>query len=330
VVSDKFRCVDISTRKPLNQAACGFGNLFNSSIGQFLNSTDLEFSIEYFPELEQLQGSMGYAPITVAGLTVPKQEVALVDYAAWAGDTHSSGLLGLAYPPLTSAYKRSNHSDQVPYNPVFTSMVSEGIVDRAVFSLAVNRVPPETSVAAPAGLLALGGLLPPQYYEEPWTTVPIEVTENSGVDGLTWYTTTAEFLYGLANGTVVSGGTFQSIVDSGTAPCFIPTTPAKHLNAQFVPPAVYNATLGYWVVECNAKAPYAAYKIGGKVMPIDPKDMIVRSLNGLIGYEDVCFSAFGDGGNEGPQIIGEVWQHGYAIAYDQGNKQIHFADRRPY
>lgn len=331
VVSDNFQCVDITTKAPLSQASCGFGTLYNSAIGEFSNITDLEFMISYFPEGESLKGSIGYAPITVAGLTVPKQETALVNYAAWAGDTHSSGLLGLAYPPLTSAYKRSNTSEQVPYDPVFISMVKEGIVEHAVFSLAVNRVPPGTSVSAPAGLMAVGGLLPPEYYEGPWTSVPIEVSEGTGTEELTWYSTTHEFLYGLANGTVVSGGTFQSIVDSGTAPCFVPTGPAKAINAQFAPPAVYNATLGYWVVECDAKAPYAAYKIGGKVMPIDPKDMIVRSLNGLIGYEDVCFSAFADGGDASEsQIIGEVWQHGYAIAYDQGNKMLHFAQRRPY
>lgn len=219
---------------------------------------------------------MGYAPITVAGLTVPKQEVALVNYAAWAGDTYSSGLLGLAYPAVTSAYKRSNPNVSVSYDPIFITMAKQGIVKQAVFSLAVDRVSPGTAVSAPAGLMALGGLVPASYYEGPFTSVPIEVTNTTGTSNLTFYTTTIEFLYGLTNGTVVSGGTFQSIIDSGTAPNFVPTPAADAINAQFVPPGVYNATLGYWVVDCNATAPYAAYKIGGKVMPMDPKDMYVN------------------------------------------------------
>jgi hypothetical protein len=331
-VSESFQCVDIETKAPLDQASCGFGPLYDSAIGEFSNITDVEFEISYFPEGETLQGSMGYAPITVGGLTVPKQEVALVDYAAWIGDTHSSGLIGLAYPPITSAYLRSNDSVPVVYDPIFTTMVKEGIVKHAVFSLAVDRVPPGTSVSTPAGLLALGGLVPASYYELPFTSVPNEVTNNTGTDQLTWYTTTVEFLYGLVNGTVVSGGTFQSIVDSGTAPNFVPTAAAADMNAQFVPAAVYNDTLGYWVVDCDAKAPYAAYKIGGKVMPMDPKDMIVPSLNGLPGYENVCFSAFADGGDptEEAMLIGEVWQHGYVVVYDQGNTMLHFANRKPY
>lgn len=330
-VGKGFQCVDIATKVPLDEAACGFGPLYSQAEGKFTNITDLEFQIMYFPEGEVLQGSMGYASITVAGLTVPKQEVALVDYAAWAGDTYTSGLFGLAYPLVTSAYKRSNLSEGVPYDPWFITAYKEKIVERDVFSLAVNRVPPGTAVNAPAGLLALGGLVPPYYYEGPFTTVPIEATEGTGTDDLTFYTTTTEFLYGKTDGKIVSGGTFQAIVDSGTAPNFIPTPAADDLNKQFVPPAVYNATLGYWVVDCDAKAPYAAFKIGGKVMPMDPRDMIVPSLNGLVGYENVCFSAFGDGGDiTDAQLIGEVWQHGYVVVYDQGKKQLHFADRRPY
>ena len=76
----------------------------------------------------------------------------------------------------------------------------------------------------------------------------------------------------------------------------MPAATTEEMNAQFTPDAVYNATLGYWTVNCDAKAPFAALIIGGKPMPMDPQDMIVRSLDGLPGYEDVCFSAFADSG----------------------------------
>ena len=67
-------------------------------------------------------------------------------------------------------------------------------------------------------------------------------------------------------------------------------------------------------------------------MPMDPRDMIVPDLNGLLGYENVCFSAFADGGEvgEGLQIIGNVWQRSYVVAYDQGRSMLHFANRVPY
>ena len=113
----------------------------------------------------------------------------------------------------------------------------------------------------------------------------------------------------------------------------MPAAAAEEMNAQFTPDGLYNATLGYLTVDCDAKAPFAAFIIGGKTMRMDPQDMIVRSLNGLPGYEDVCFSAFADGG--GPPgvalfVVGEVWQRSYVVAYDQGRTMLHFAPRRLY
>lgn len=331
VVTSALECVEIGSETPEAASACGFGNQYNLTQGAWTNLTHLSFDIRYFPEQEVLRGDMALAPVTLGGITVPQQEVALVRYAAWEGDGHSSGLVGLAYPAVTSATNRTS-GEAAEYSPLFTSMVRDGLVADAVFTLALDAVPQDYPVLAPAGMLALGGLVPESYWVGNFTSVDIEATGNSGdnTTALTWYTTTLEFVYGVRNGSVVSGGVFQSIVDCGTAPNFVPTTAAAAINAQFDPPAVYNETLGYWTVDCNATAPYAAYVIGGVEMPMRPDNMIVRSLNGLPGYEDVCFSAFADGGNpqeDGPMIIGEVWQLGYVIAYDQGNQMIHFAER---
>lgn len=330
VVSNEFKCLDPVTNAVLDQSACAFGPVYDPAEGSFTNITSQEFLISYFPEAEALNGSMGYAPLSLGGLKVPQQEVALVDSVYWEGDGTSSGLLGFGYPAITSSSYRSNGSQAV-YDPIFTTMVKEGIVKDAVFTLALDRVPIGTSTSAPAGTMALGGLVSSDYYVPPFTSVPNEKLLLEP-DAFTWYITTHELLYGLKNGTIVSGGTYQSIIDSGTAPNFIPSAAAADLNNQFSPPGVYNATLGYWTVDCDAKAPYAAYKIGGKTMPMDPRDMIVRSLNGLPGYENVCFSAFGDGGDpsDSVMIIGEVWQRSYVVAYDIGRTMLHIADRRPY
>lgn len=112
---------------------------------------------------------MGYEDVTVAGITVKHQEVALVDYAYWEGDGVSSGLMGLAYPLLTSAFKGTNPTqdslaNQVEYNPVFTSMWEEGLV-KPVFSLACER-------NSDSGYLALGGL-PPVAYTPTFSSTPI-------------------------------------------------------------------------------------------------------------------------------------------------------------
>ncbi|KAK6212579.1 hypothetical protein LQW54_005164 [Pestalotiopsis sp. IQ-011] len=330
VVSSDLQCVDIETKVPLSQDACGFGPLYDSSKGSFTNITDESFSISYFPEGETLKGDMGYAPITLGGLTVPKQQVALVNYAAWIGDDSSSALLGLGYPAITSGRNRTS-GRYVEYDPLFTTMIKDNVVSDGIFTLVIDRVPQGTSPLAPAGLMALGGFVPDTYYEAPITSVDI-VKDGSEY---TWYNVDAKIKYG-SNGSVTDFATsasFETIVDSGTAPNFIPTAATKALNALFDPPAVYNSTLDYYTVDCDATAPYAAYVIDGVEMPMDPQDMIVRSLNGLPGYEDVCFSAFADGGPNtagASFIIGAVWQRNYVVGYDVTNSLMHFAKRKPY
>jgi hypothetical protein len=65
---------------------------------------------------------MGYETVTLGGITVPRQEIAAVDFAAWYGDGYTSGLVGLAYPDITSAYIGTDpHNDSsknsIPVSP---------------------------------------------------------------------------------------------------------------------------------------------------------------------------------------------------------------------
>ncbi|KAJ7787118.1 aspartic peptidase domain-containing protein [Mycena olivaceomarginata] len=312
-VSSQFTCADIATKTPQLQSYCNFGNYFDPTVGVFDNITNSTLSLEYFPEGDVLQGNMGIASITVADLTVLDAEVALITYAAWDnGDGASAGLLGLGYPALTSA--SAGH-----YDPIFTKMVKQGIVTDAVFTLAVDRDEIGYSPLAPAGQMAIGGLVDASYYEGSFTSVPIDTTSG-------FYAITHLLVYGATSR--------ARPLTFGGRPNFVPTPSANAINALFDPPAVYNATLDYYVAPCNATVPYVAYVIGGVEMPMDPRDMLVRNLVAIEGYDDVCFSAFGDGGDATVEDalfwIGVVWQHAYVIAYDQGNSMLHFANRAPY
>lgn len=122
-----------------------------------------------YGDLEFMTGVMGYETVTVAGITVEHQEVALVNYTYWFGDNVTSGLMGLAYPRLTSAFVGTNSSvndldKQVPYNPVMTSMIEQRLIE-PVFSLALER-------DSDNGYLALGGL-PPVNHTGPFASTPI-------------------------------------------------------------------------------------------------------------------------------------------------------------
>ena len=52
-----------------------------------------------------------YINVTIGNVTVAKQEVSLISEAYWEGDGVTSGLMGWAYPAITSAYDDDDSSD---------------------------------------------------------------------------------------------------------------------------------------------------------------------------------------------------------------------------
>ena len=126
-----FQCLNQTTGILLSEAECDFGPLYSRS-QTFTPISDENFNISY-GDGEFLTGTLGHEQVTLAGITVENQEVGIVNYAAWEGDGVSSGLIGLAFPAITSAYSGITPSldtniTQVPYNPIFTNMYSEGKV----------------------------------------------------------------------------------------------------------------------------------------------------------------------------------------------------------
>jgi hypothetical protein len=152
-VKSDFSCVGrMGTVYP--QEACQFGT---PTIADFRYGKipDYHFSVT-FGSGEHVKGPMGRSDITVAGMTVKEQQVGLANETYWYGNNVTCGILGLAYPSLTSAYYGEQDDERLGYltnySPFFTSMVDQGLVD-PMFSVAIDR-------HSSGGLLAWGGLAP--------------------------------------------------------------------------------------------------------------------------------------------------------------------------
>ncbi len=125
-----------------------------------------------------VEGFYGLEDVTIGGVTAHNQRLALVNYTYWHGDNQTSGLLGLAYPYLTSL--DGSDQNQPPYDPVFTTMWRSGAID-PVFSIALSRTAGQRNGTgtAPSGgkqqdsYLALGGLPPVDVDEKTWAKTPI-------------------------------------------------------------------------------------------------------------------------------------------------------------
>lgn len=107
--------------------------------------------------------------ITVANITVPKQQFALVNVASFSGDTISSGILGLGLRGLTAAFTGSNPSEDgignlVNYAPLMETIGTSKAAS-PILSFAMSREENRSYIA-------FGGVPPVSTGE--YTTVPIQ------------------------------------------------------------------------------------------------------------------------------------------------------------
>jgi hypothetical protein len=96
VASKNLTC-ESSFGRQVVQAACKFGPLYDSQTFQKIDGEN--FRIEYEDGTDAL-GDVGYDSVTVGGINLPKQEIAVVENSYWQGDDNVSGVLGLCYPSM--------------------------------------------------------------------------------------------------------------------------------------------------------------------------------------------------------------------------------------
>lgn len=336
-----FQCVNVTTDADEPESDCLFGSTYNIS-PTFKQIPDENFNITY-GDGEFLTGIVGHEAVIVAGITVKNQEVAVVDYAAWFGDGVSSGLIGFAFPSLTSAYAGTDPTMDVTqeiYNPLFTNMYMEGYV-APLFSLAIERSSPTSGTVA-GGQLAIGGL-PPVIFNPIFASSPFQLLTMSDADApaaipqYQFYTiTTNGFTYAGSEKTKWSLPNFpnpfgpptnpsevQVIVDSGTTLILLPTGIANAVNALFDPPAVYSDDEGAYLVDCSAKAPEFGVKIGSQTFFINSADLI------LDGGDSTCITGVDDAGDS-LSILGDVFLKNVLAVFDVGASEMRFAARESY
>lgn len=221
-----FQCLNANlSHVPLRQ--CAFGDPYTGpKIPQIKNET----YFQVYGTGETLYGEFGFADVTVAGLTVHQQKVALVNKAYGIGDNVRSGVFGVAPRKVTALYKNTDkeHSPPngtaTPYRTVFEGMY-EGSCDKEnippVFSLALQR-------GETGGYIAFGGL-PPVEFEPNFVFTPFR--------GLNYYGQFHRHRYypirpdGFRLNGKKTATKYRAIVDSGTGINRLPPKIADEFNA---------------------------------------------------------------------------------------------------
>ncbi|KAF7795741.1 hypothetical protein EIP86_006908 [Pleurotus ostreatoroseus] len=296
-----FKCFSLEDA-PIPTEDCFFGSEgFDPSKSKtFVPLADTNFNISY-GDGEFLTGVVGHDTVTIGGLTVAHQEISLATNAAWEGDTVNTGLIGLAYPGLTSVYNGTNPdldsaSNNLPYNPFFFTAVQEKAVKEPFFSVALDRgsfVKETNSTFDPhLGFIAFGGIAPVPVTRTS-VTVPVQgFTTTSGTSGFFFYAVDVDsWVFPGSNRKHTAGSV---ILDTGTTLNFVPTQIAQEFNSKFDPPATFDADEDTYFVDCNATAPAFSATIGGVEFAVDPKDQILPFLDDTGNV--VCISGTQDGG----------------------------------
>lgn len=331
-----FTCVNETDDSTLDESACGFGATYNID-DTFTQIQDENFKASY-NDGETVIGIVGNETITLAGITVPSQEAGVVNLAAFHGDGVSSGILGLAFPSITSAFTGTDAStDQrnktgVPYNPIFTAMFTSGLID-PVFSVSLNR--DDTGEDGLGGSITFGGIPADVATTGSFATANLEVPNVQSIHTLHFpelqsYIITIDGIAIPGGGDrtkpapVVAGTSHQYIIDTGSSLNFFDSTSTAAINALFQPPATLQQ--GAFFVDCNATGPSGiGVAIGGLTFELNSADLVV--LAGLDPSQG-CISGIQEGGNgesDGALVLGDVFLKSVLAVFDVGAGEMRIA-----
>jgi hypothetical protein len=186
-----------------------------------------------------LSSSLSPPSLSVANISVPRQQVALATNGMWFGDNISSGILGLGLPALTASSNGSRGPDgrlyQVTYDPLVTTLGRQ--LESPVFSLSLHRNSSES-------FIAFGGVPPQVRTTGVWAVTPIEkLRRTDGVVDYFYYTVVPDgFEYGSPQRTLRASNMLAFIVDSGTTLNLLPYGKLQVTNHQ--PPYLLGSALG--------------------------------------------------------------------------------------
>ncbi|KAJ7062706.1 acid protease [Mycena amicta] len=342
VAQKGFQCLNL-TGHPEPQATCRFGSqgFDTQDTTSFQTYPNTKFSVAY-GDGEFLSGTAGKATVSVAGLAVTNQVFGLVTKAAWQGDGINAGLLGLAYPTLTSL-KSASHNQQIIYSPFFFTAVQEKKISETYFSLALNRGTNagkhSPDIDPYLGYVAFGGRPPVDVVQSSTVTVPLQgftagrrtpVSASSHTPASYFYYAIDVESYIFPNSSGIPTASNSTIIDSGTTLNLLPSPVAQAYNARW---KTANWHDGSWYVDCDEVAPPFAVEIGDKTFTIDPRDQVVYVGKDDDG-KDLCVSGTQDGGDPNVDgtmfILGDVFLHNVVAMFDIHKNQMTFIQRADY
>lgn len=360
VVPSNFVCLDQNGTE-VHQSTCGFPSFYE---GPFSGGVvpDEYFSILY-GNGQFVYGPYGFESVSLGGITVPDQQVALPakGYIQVSSGDYS-GLLGLAYPAMVPARKgkeprlSANNTDAfAEHDTWFFNAVKKNLT-KPLFSMALD--------IDGGGLLAIGGVMdvpiqgdfastpilivshsPLQSIEIPggWNVAKESgpqmnlVNETRAETQFTYYTIIADDY--LINGQSVSrlsataanipaSPGFPVIVDSGYSTNVLPPSLVTLFYEAFddtpQPVDIHGGTM--FAAPCDAGVPNFGVQVGGQVFEMTKEATLVSRLNTTVNGTLVCGLGIQPGIEEAG-ALGDTFLSSVVAVFDVGASEMRFAQR---
>ncbi|KAL4794962.1 aspartic peptidase domain-containing protein [Aspergillus venezuelensis] len=352
VIEDDFECVGLTSLSDdlinVAQSICGYEDTAYT-LGEsntYERITNESFQAAYGAGIAR--GLMAYEDIELGGVTVTDQRFGLVNWSTPMG-LGASGILGLAYPYLTSAWEVNGTIDEnnltyqgerESYTPLFVNMYQRGLIE-PYFSLALDRLDSDNE-SGPGGVMVLGGL-PDITLSSNFTTVPAEyydAAETRAANGTRlrsyWATTVDRISWGDDDDAYTQS--YQTVVDSGAPMNYVPRSVADSYNALFSTPSTWDdTTQGYLLESCDVTAPDFSVTLGGMTFTLNPADLVIKAGQDTSG-NDVCISTINRGlemavdetdltNTTELYILGASFLKDVVAVFDFGNSEMRFAER---
>ncbi|KAL1836799.1 hypothetical protein VTJ49DRAFT_4641 [Mycothermus thermophilus] len=323
MVQEPYECVSFwfDPRNPDGTRDCGLGTGFKGNLSGGIVPGLPPFYRAYV-DGTFVRGFYGVDDVTIGGVTARSQRLALVNLTYWYGDGQTSGLLGLAYPYLTSL--DGAEQNQPPYDPVFTTMWKSGAID-PIFSIALSRNEDQgegSTGVQEESYLALGGLPPVEVDESSWASTPIH-----GMNAVPqWgFETDERGMYiikpeafvlekggsGPDSGEQILKNTTQIpvLIDVGATLSYLPKGLVNQLYAAFDPPAQFGV------------------QIGSSTFYMAPEDLLRQTARDPTG--EWCRVGVTDTDSP-PHVLGVSFLSNVVAVFDVGKSEMRFAARKDY
>jgi aspergillopepsin I len=184
-----------------------------------------------------------------------------------------------------------------------------------MFSVALNRDGP--------GYVAFGGL-PPVKTDGHWASTSIDMTFIYNQTQFGFYAITPDaFAYTGA----APSQTGMYVVDSGTTLSYVAEDIVEAFANLFDPPARPDVSQnGLYTVPCGVKQPAFGVKIGGRVLTMDPREVVLpNGFTCLLGLQSAAKLGWGRNPGTPVGLLGDTFMSNLVVVHDVGSAQMRFS-----